>query len=251
VDAHFAACANAYTALVRRAGFAPGWHVLDAGCGSGSFLPLLAGIVGEHGRLSAIDLAPEHVARAARRWPPAEVVHGSLLELPFPDASFDGVWCANTVQYLDDDQLRRALAELRRVVRPGGLVAVKDLDASTITARPADPFLFTDFFRRAAAEPGYARQLLRSRDLYRFLAGAGLARVRQETVLIEHFGPLSDPVRRFYGPSCGQIARQALGLGVPGDWEPFLDPESPLNPLNDPAGYLCEGNVLAVGTNDG
>jgi ubiquinone/menaquinone biosynthesis C-methylase UbiE len=53
------------------------------------------------------------------------------------------------VQYLDDGELERALAELRRVVRPGGVVAVKDLDASLVTVRPGDPFRFAESSRRA------------------------------------------------------------------------------------------------------
>ena len=45
---------------------------------------------------------------------------------PFPDDQFDAVWCANVTHYLRDDDLRTAMAEFRRVVRPGGMVAIKD-----------------------------------------------------------------------------------------------------------------------------
>jgi ubiquinone/menaquinone biosynthesis C-methylase UbiE len=259
VDTHFEACRPTYLDLLDRVGVRPGWRVLDAGCGTGAFLPRLAELVGAGGRVSGIDLAEENVALAGRRAMasvasagvracPVETRQGSLLALPYPDSSFDAVWCANTVQYLDDDELGPALAELRRVVRPGGVVAVKDLDAALVTVRPGEAFLFADFFRRAAAVPGYARQLLRTRDLYRWLAGAGLAAVRQRTVVSEHFAPLSPAERAFYGPSCASVAAQALDLGVPGAWEPLLDPDDPRNPLNHPDGYVCEGNVLAVGT---
>lgn len=249
VDAHFEACRPTYLDLLDRAELRRGWHVLDAGCGSGSFLPMLAELVGRDGRVTGIDLAEENVALAAARTTvcPLRTDLGDLRRLPYPDASFDAAWCANAVQYLDDEDLRRALAELRRVVRPGGVIAVKDLDASLVTVRPGDPFQFTDFFRRAGAVPGYARQLLRTRDLYRWLAEAGLVDVRQWTVLSEHYAPLTPVERAFYGPSCASVARQALALGVPGEWEPLLVPGDPRNPLNDPSGYICEGNVLAVG----
>lgn len=253
VDAHFAACAPYYRAALDEVGVAPGWHVLDAGCGTGAFLPWLAELVGPEGRLSAIDLADENAALARERMrqapqgPPVEVRQGDLLELPYADGTFDAVWCANTTQYLSDDELRRVLAELRRVVRPGGLVAIKDLDASLITVRPADPFLFTDFFRRASASPGYARQLLRSRDLYRWLAEAGLESVRGRTVLLEHHAPLEPAARHFYGLACARIARQAVDLGLDGDWEPFLDPAGPDHPLRGRHGYISEGNAVAVG----
>ena len=248
VDAHFEACRPTYLELLDRVGLRRGWRVLDAGCGSGSFLPRLADLVGPEGEVTGIDLAGENVELAAARSTvcPLRTDQGDLRRLPYPDASFDAVWCANAVQYLDDDDLRRALGEVRRVVRPGGVVAVKDLDASLVTVRPGDPFLFTDFFRRAGAAPGYAQHLMRARDLYRSLTEAGLVGVRQQTVLSEHFAPLSPAEWAFYGPSCATVARLALDMGMPREWELFLSPGDSRHPLRDPSGYLCEGNVLAV-----
>jgi ubiquinone/menaquinone biosynthesis C-methylase UbiE len=249
VDAHFAACRPTYLDLLDRVGIRRGARVLDAGCGSGAFLPRLSDLVGRDGALTAIDLAAENVALAAgqRTSCPLRTDQGDLLNLPYPTASFDAAWCANAVQYLADDELARALAELRRVVRPGGVVAIKDLDASLVTVRPGDPFLFTDFFRQAGATPGYASQLLRTRNLHRFLHAAGLAEVRQWTVLSEHYAPLTRAEWSFYGPSCASVARQALALGVPGEWQLFLDPAAPDHPLAAPGGYISEGNVLAIG----
>ncbi|MEU0797948.1 class I SAM-dependent methyltransferase [Amycolatopsis sp. NPDC005961] len=246
VDAHFEACRPAYEHLLRRVGIRPGWHVLDAGCGSGDFLPWLAELAGPGGRVSAVDLAAENVALAGARADTVHVTQADLRDLPYASASFDAVWSANTVQYLDDDELRTALAELRRVVRPGGTIAIKDLDAHSITVRPGDPYLFADFFRAAGAVPGYARQLLRSRDLYRHVKQAGLVSVRQETVLIEHFAPLTPQAHAFYGPSCARIAAQALDLGLAAEWTRFVDPGGPDNPLHHPDGYISEGNVLTV-----
>lgn len=48
--------------MISAVGLQASWHVLDASCGSGSFLPLMANLIGPSGRLTAIDLAPEHVA---------------------------------------------------------------------------------------------------------------------------------------------------------------------------------------------
>ncbi|GGR02578.1 class I SAM-dependent methyltransferase [Streptomyces aurantiogriseus] len=254
VDAHFQACEVPYLQLLGQAGVRRGHHVLDAGCGSGDFLPHLAALVGPTGRVTAIDLAEENAALAARRVReqppgcPVEVRQGTLLALPYPDDTFDAVWCANTVQYLDDTELAAVLAELRRVTRPGGTVAVKDLDAHLITVRPGEPYLFTDFFRAAGAGPGYARQLLRSRELYRWMRRAGFTGVRQRTVLIEHHAPLTPAARAFYTAACAQVARQALDLGLSERWADLLDPDGPAHPLDDPDGYISEGNVLAVGT---
>lgn len=253
VDAHFEACAPHYRAALDQAGIRSDWHVLDAGCGTGDFLPWLAELVGPGGRVSAIDLAAENAelaaARMRRRSPgcAVDVRQGDILDLPYADDTFDAAWCANTTQYLDDDELGRALWELTRVVRPGGIVAVKDLDASLITVRPADPFLLTDFFRYTARTPGYARQLLRTRDLHRRLDEAGLVSVRQRTMLIEHHAPLGPAALRFYTSACARIARQATDLGLAGGWKPFLDPDAAANPLRDPQGYISEGNTVVVG----
>lgn len=234
-------------------GIRSGWHVLDAGCGSGAFLPWLSDLVGPDGRVSAIDLAEENAALAAERMRGSsshcafDARQGDVLDLPYEDDSFDAVWCANTTQYLDDDELACALQEFRRVVKPGGVVAVKDLDASLITVRPGDPFLFTDFFRHAARTPGYARQLLRTRRLHSALDEAGLASVRQRTMLIEHHAPLEPAALAFYTQACTSIARQATDAGFPGDWKPFLDPDGAANPLRHPHGYISEGNTVAVG----
>lgn len=65
---------------------------------------------------------------------------GDVTALPYPDAHFDAVWFANTAQYLGDDQLLATLAEFRRVVRPGGLVAVKE-STGPIPLHPLPPLL--------------------------------------------------------------------------------------------------------------
>lgn len=50
LDAHYLAAQPEYEAMLRSAGFQRGWRVLDAGCGGGSYLPLLAEMVGPHGQ---------------------------------------------------------------------------------------------------------------------------------------------------------------------------------------------------------
>jgi 2-polyprenyl-3-methyl-5-hydroxy-6-metoxy-1,4-benzoquinol methylase len=49
LDLHFEDCRPEYEAMLRSVGIAPGWRVLDAGCGGGAFLPLLAELVGPGG----------------------------------------------------------------------------------------------------------------------------------------------------------------------------------------------------------
>ena len=63
LDSHFEAMKPEYEAMIRSVGIKSGWSVLDAGCGGGSFLPILAELVGSGGHISAYDLAPEHIGR--------------------------------------------------------------------------------------------------------------------------------------------------------------------------------------------
>lgn len=67
LDVHYEACRPEYEALLRAVGLQPGWRVLDAGCGGGSYLPLLAALVGPAGRVDAVDLAPDNVAAVRAR----------------------------------------------------------------------------------------------------------------------------------------------------------------------------------------
>src|SRR4051812_2448098 len=142
LDVHFSAAASAYEALLNAAGFIEGSSVLDAGCGSGPFLPLLRQRVGERGQVHALDLAAENIDAACRHGG----LHvcttlGSVTHLPYSDAVFDGAWSANVLQYFDDVDAVRVLTEMRRVVRPGGIVAVKDVDMTGWRLSPGSPFL--------------------------------------------------------------------------------------------------------------
>jgi SAM-dependent methyltransferase len=91
--------------------------ILDAGCGSGRNMVDLARL----GTVTGLELADASVARARSRGV-GEVVQATLEEMPFGAGSFDLAVSFDVIEHLDDD--RRALAELRRVVRPGGLLVV-------------------------------------------------------------------------------------------------------------------------------
>ena len=104
LDAHFAACRPEYEAMLRAVGLPTGGRILDAGCGNGAFLPLIAEAVGPTGYLAALDLAPENIAavraaNAANAFAcPLATEVGSVTALPFADGQFDAVWCANVSQ---------------------------------------------------------------------------------------------------------------------------------------------------------
>ena len=99
---------------------APGSRrLLDAGCGTG--FNLLA--LGRLGRATGIDLAPEAIAFCRERG--VRAVRASLLALPFPDAVFDAVTSFDVVYHAWVTDDRAAVAEMARVVRPGGVLLVR------------------------------------------------------------------------------------------------------------------------------
>jgi len=100
----------------------PGDRVLDACCGTGD-LALAAQRAG--GRVTGLDFSERMLERARRKAPEVEWVQGDALALPFEDASFDAATVGFGVRNLDD--LERGLAELRRVLRPGGRVGILEI----------------------------------------------------------------------------------------------------------------------------
>lgn len=107
-------------ALVRAAGVEPGWRVLDVGSGPGALTSVLAGLVGA-GNVSAVEPSAPFVTALQERQPDADVRQASAEELPFPDASFDAALAQLVVNFLRDPE--QGVGEMRRVCRPGGVVA--------------------------------------------------------------------------------------------------------------------------------
>ena len=100
----------------------PGDAVLDVACGTGD-LALEASARGA--RVTGLDFSPEMLERARRKSCAVEWVEGDALALPFDDGSFDAATIGFGVRNLAD--AGRGLAELRRVLRPGGRIAVLEI----------------------------------------------------------------------------------------------------------------------------
>ncbi len=100
----------------------PGWRsasILDAGCGTGAILEQL----GNPQRNVGIDVSTDAV-RFCRQRGLHNVVQSDVGALPFSDASFDAVICSSVLYHQWIKDVRKALQELRRVLRPGGLLLV-------------------------------------------------------------------------------------------------------------------------------
>lgn len=103
-------------------------HVLDVACGTGATTREVAARVGPKGRVVGLDRNDGMLAVAARRAPEIEWVEGLAETLPFEDNSFDIVLCQFGLMFFDDRAT--ALSEMRRVVRPGGRIALTVWDST-------------------------------------------------------------------------------------------------------------------------
>ena len=108
--------------LTARSVVRPGDRVLDACCGTGD-LALAARAAG--GNVVGLDFAERMLDRARRKAPELEWVQGDMLELPFPAESFDAATVGFGVRNVAD--LERGLAQLRRVLRSEGRLAILEI----------------------------------------------------------------------------------------------------------------------------
>lgn len=234
----------------------PGSRGLDAGCGIGLQAILLAEAVGETGRVVGVDLQPGLLSEARARTQAAGMSRrvsfepGDVRRLPFASGEFDWVWSANCVGYgMPDPQA--AVAELARVVRPGGLVAL--LVWSSQLLLPGYPLLEA---RLNATDPGLApfapgsppeRHHLRGLGLLR---AAGLHQVQALTFVGQAFAPLAPPVRegltdllRMRWPG----AQSALSPQDAAEFRRLCRPESPDFILDHPDYYAFYTETLFRG----
>ncbi|MFE4919508.1 class I SAM-dependent methyltransferase [Streptomyces sp. NPDC056661] len=123
-DARFPDDAPAYAAAVEALGLRPGDAVLDAGCGTGRALPALRDAVGPQGTVLGADLTPAMLQAAVRagRDRNGRLLLADVARLPLRNASLDAVFGAGLISHLSHPG--PDLAELARVVRPGGQLAL-------------------------------------------------------------------------------------------------------------------------------
>lgn len=119
--------------FLRGAGIQPGMHVLEIGCGSGAYTTFVARAVGPEGKVEGLDIQPAMLAQLEKKLAqPAyqdikniTLHHASAYELPFGDGELDLVYLITVLPEIPDQD--RALAEIHRILKPGGILAVAEL----------------------------------------------------------------------------------------------------------------------------
>jgi len=196
----------------------PGLAVLDVGCGPGTITVDLARRVAP-GRVLGLDVSADPLdearALAAREGVAVEFAVGDVYALDLPDDSVDVVHAHQVLQHLTDPVA--ALREMARVCRPGGVLAVRDVDYATFVWFPDDAGLdrWLELYHRVArhngAEPDAGRRLL---------AWAHAAGLRELTATTSAWCYATPAERRWWGSSwagratASAFAEQAVGYGL-------------------------------------
>jgi ubiquinone/menaquinone biosynthesis C-methylase UbiE len=230
---------------------APASRGLDVGCGVGLYALWLAEAVGPGGRVVAIEPEPAKVeaARAAVGAAGAadrlEFVPGDGTAIPLPDGSVDWVWCGDVLHHIVETG--SALREFIRVVRPGGLIVIKESQVPAAMFLPGHPELERRIqiaeIRRTLDEGGGRSFQERRQSTPAALHAAGLQEVTTRTYVLERRAPLGPAARDYlqhtvFSRNWGDRLRELLSAE---DWRErsrLCEEGSPDNVLRSPA-YYC------------
>jgi SAM-dependent methyltransferase len=192
-------------------------RVLDSPCGDGFYSGCLAEQLGPGGAVVAADANGDYLARARATLPQAaggarvEFLLADAYHLPLAEGSFDLAWCAQSMVSLDPAP---ALRELRRVVRPGGHVAVMENDDfhRVLLPWPVELELAIQraFVQSCRGRYGDSWALYRGRRLARTLCAADLVPWRRTTHAIDRQAPLTAADRDFFMQFFGYLRELAL-----------------------------------------
>jgi len=154
----------------------PGMRLLDFGCGTGTTTVGLAAAVAP-GEVVGLDIGEPALALAAERGVGnVRFDSGSVYALPFPDASFDAAFSRSVLEHLAEPLA--ALREVRRVLKPGGVIGVRDGDhGGAPVLAPPSPLVeeaMAPSFRVWERNGGNPR---RGREHHALLRAAGFARI--------------------------------------------------------------------------
>jgi SAM-dependent methyltransferase len=242
--------------LIRGLGLTPGMRILDAGCGTGEALDWLFDQVKPSGTVVGIDLAAPHVGAARRHASKQiEVLHGDMLHAPLDPASFDLVWCVNTINHLHDPV--QGVNRLATLLRPQGRIV---LGQSSLL--PDMYFAWDSRLERLTNEAvrRYYRERYRldERDLasVRAIVGtlhrADLRNVTARTIMIERVSPVDRATESYLGEAIfrdtwGERLRPYLSDEDYAELDRLCDPQHSQYALRRPDFHFLQSFTLAVG----
>jgi ubiquinone/menaquinone biosynthesis C-methylase UbiE len=140
--------------------------LLDCGCGPGTITSGLAQLL-THGEVIAIDIEPGQIEQAQAYALEKGITNiqfktSSIYNLPFPNSQFDAVFAHAVFQHLNDPL--SALEEIKRVLKPGGIVGLRDDDQGSLLLAPETPqmekviVLLKQFMRHSGGNPSVGRK---------------------------------------------------------------------------------------------
>lgn len=182
-------------AQLRHVGVQPGDRIADVGCGVGTVSRLMADLTGPLGRVIGIDTSGPRL-ETARQHPghvaTIEYRQGDAAHLPMADGDVDLVWSRFLFEYLDDP--RAALADMVRVVKPGGTVVVSDIDGNCIWHAATAPDLHSRIDEALQTLAGRFHPRI-GLDLFGLFADQGLSDIRVDVRPYHVIAGTIDPVR--------------------------------------------------------
>jgi ubiquinone/menaquinone biosynthesis C-methylase UbiE len=194
--------------MIRDLQIKPGSLVIDAGCGPGLWIPLLARTIGSEGRIIGVDISAEALVTAHRRgagkWYQSQVQYkqATLEQLPVAPGSAHLIFSANVSQYLPDPVY--TFAAMGQYLVPGGRLAIKDIDFGTMRFYNIDPGLQArvlqarERWEQVRIDQGYSfEDSWVGSKLAGYLRAAGYEDVEEKSYLIRRQYPLSQDFR-FY-----------------------------------------------------
>ncbi len=246
-------------AIVERLPIKAGDRVLDMACGNGVYSDYLArragGVIGVDIAAAYLHQARQHLCRTAGPGR-SGFVQGDIAALPCADNSFDLVWCAYSLYSLPD--LMRSLHELRRVLRPGGTLAVLENDTlhQVIMPWPARLELAVRRAQLAAleAENQATGKYFIGRQFRQAFADAGLHAERVRCFTRTRYAPLSTDERSYltlYLHDLAERVRPYLDNATRASFELLLNPASELFLLDQPDFYVIYIDILALARKTG
>lgn len=257
LNLHYKAVEKEYDSMVQSVGIQPGWRVLDAACGNGCFIHKLSELVGVHGRVDAIDLAPENIAalqsNVINKQYQCHVypTRGNIMALPYETNVFDAVWCSAVTQFLSNDEFQSVISEFIRVVKPGGVIAIKEFDGTLFYFSPSVPTLLWNT-AGLMDEQKQTSFLSRPIQMKTVLTNSGLLEVTQKTYLIEKRQPLNEVEKKYISAffDAQDVSWVTLDKIPENDrriWKLISNPTSKQYILNEQGFYWREGHIVAVG----